>query len=354
MEPRQIFAHFDGSGLEASLIDLCFDLLAEQTESWPQLRKGYQALDATESRDIPCAGFIMKVQWNPQRIVSSAAKLDAASIQARPCFLCAANLPGAQRAILYRRSFVVLCNPAPIFKPHFTIAHVQHRPQAIESELVAFLSLIRDLSPHFMVYYNGPQSGASAPDHFHFQAAPAGALPVAMDIQERGTSIPIDGRKDAGLFSVNGLGRAILLVGGASEETVASMLAAAVAAIRKVMRAPGEPMMNLIGSYEQGRWTILIFPRTRHRPSCYDLEGDRQVLITPAAVEMGGLFVTPKENDFRAVDAGLIGQIFREVSVDDDTITRIAEAMQETNVTFRRKPLRPSGVKNLITNPTDK
>ncbi len=327
MEPRQIFAHFDGKEGESRLSDLCGDLLAGQIESWPILRKGYENLAAAQVRAVSCPGYTLSVQWNPQRIVSSTARVDPASIRERPCFLCGENLPEAQRAILYRKEYVVLCNPAPIFARHYTISHVRHLAQAIEPALDAFLTLMQDFSSQFSVLYNGPQSGASAPDHLHFQAAPAGTLPVEADMRADGKLRLLKVVEGVDVFRAVGLGRAILMLKGAKQDRVASALLKVIAAMRAAFHAAGEPMMNLLGSCEQNRWMILIFPRARHRPAVYDLEGEAQILITPASVEMGGLFITPMEKDFRALDAGLVQTIFQDVSVDEEGLVRVIDAL---------------------------
>jgi hypothetical protein len=327
MESRQIFAIFEGDEGGPSLSSLCRSLLAEQKTSWSQLRQGYQALKTAEIRDVSCPGYTLKVQWNPQRIVSSAARVDPASIRARPCFLCRKNLPEAQRAILYRKEYVVLCNPAPIFSQHYTISHVHHRPQSIEPALAAFLTLMRDFSPHFTVLYNGPRSGASAPDHQHFQAAPAGTMPVEADIRADGKLQLLKSKDDVDVFRAEGLGRAILILKGARQDHVVSALLNAIAAMRAAFQAVDEPMMNLLGSYREDHWMILIFPRGRHRPKVYDLKGEAQILITPASVEMGGLFITPLEKDFRTVNAELINNIFQDVSVDEKAMEWIVDAL---------------------------
>jgi hypothetical protein len=327
IETRRIFACFDGNDGEPALSSLCDDLLAEQKASWPQLRQGYQALEAAALRAVSCPGYTVKIQWNPQRIVSSAARVDPASIQARPCFLCLENLPEAQRMILYRQEYAVLGNPAPIFMPHYTVAHIRHRPQSVGPALAAYLTLMRDLSPHFSVVYNGPRSGASAPDHQHFQAAPVGTIPVEADIRAAGKLLFVKGMDGVDVFKAQNLGRAILVLKGARQDQVASALTSVIAAMQTAFQTDDEPMMNLLGSYGEGQWMILIFPRGRHRPSVYDLKGDAQILITPASVEMGGLFITPMEKDFRVLDAERIQNIFQDVSVHDKMVTRIVGAL---------------------------
>ncbi len=327
MESRRIFAYYDGRAGESTLSGLCSDLLAEQIDSWPRLRDGYQALKAAKVRAVSCPGFTISVQWNPQRIVSTAARVDPASLRARPCFLCRENLPEAQRAIMYRKEYVVLCNPAPIFARHYTISHIQHRPQLIEPALTAFLALLRDFSPHYTVLYNGPQSGASAPDHQHFQAAPAGTLPVEADIHEDGKLRLLKVVEGVEIFRAVGLGRAILALKGTKQDHVGSALLKVIAAMRTVFQTIDEPMMNLLGLYREDHWMILIFPRARHRPRVYDLEGEAQILITPASVEMGGFIITPVEKDFRALDAGLVQSIFQDVSIDEEMASRLIDML---------------------------
>ncbi|MDD5534129.1 MAG: DUF4922 domain-containing protein [Syntrophales bacterium] len=327
MESRQIFAIWDGNDGEPALSSLCRDLLAEQQASWSHLRQGYEALKAADIRDVSCPGYTLKVQWNPQRIVSTAARIDPASLRARPCFLCRENLPEAQRGILYRKEYIVLCNPAPIFARHYTISHVRHRPQRIEPAIAAFLTLMLDLSPQFTVLYNGPRSGASAPDHQHFQAAPAGTLPVESDIHAAGKLQLLKTAEGVEVFRGVGLGRAILVLKGMRQDLVASVLLKVIAAMRAVFQIIDEPMMNLLGIYQEGHWMILIFPRAKHRPEVYDLEGEAQILITPASVEMGGIFITPVEKDFRALDAGLVQRIFHDVSVAEETASRLVDVL---------------------------
>lgn len=326
-EDHRIFASFGESNGQGLLSSLCFDLLDEQKAFWPQLREGYLAQETARVREIPCPGFTLMVQWNPQRIVSSAARTDPSSIQARPCFLCRENLPDRQRAILYREEYLVLCNPAPIFRQHYTIAHIHHRPQSIEPALAHFLSLMQDFSHHFTVFYNGPKSGASAPDHLHFQAAPAGAMPVEGDMHADGKRRLLKRVGGVDLFRAVGLGRAILVLEGAQKDHVISVLFRIIAAMRTAFRTPDEPMLNLIGSYRENRWHILMFPRRRHRPLVYDLKGEAQILISPGSVDMGGVFITPVEKDFRAIDAALVQNIFQDVSVDEEMVAGIADAL---------------------------
>ena len=84
----------------------------------------------------------------------------------------------------------------PVFSPHFTVSHLDHRPQAIAEQIDAFLRLMADFGSGWTVLYNGPRCGASAPDHLHFQAVPSGQMPIEKEILEKkrlALITPVDG-----------------------------------------------------------------------------------------------------------------------------------------------------------------
>jgi hypothetical protein len=255
--------------------------------------------------------------------VSSGAKVDTLSIRERPCFLCLENLTPQQRVIIYRDEFLLLCNPAPIFPQHFTISHVLHRPQAFAEYLQIFLQLAKDFSPHFSVFYNGPKCGASAPDHQHFQACPAGAIPVETQVHEFARRLLVKNVLGISLHKIQNLGRKIILLTGLDEEAMALALTRVITAAQEAMSSADEPMLNMICSFRDDLYQVLIFPRRKHRPEVYFHTGEDRVFISPASVDMGGLIVTPMEKDFLRVDAQLVANIYREVSVTSETIRRI-------------------------------
>ena len=153
-------------------------LLQQQRMVWELLRKGYDSLQSVKTKVFEFDGFQVKVQFNPGRMTSTAAKVDPNSIRERKCFLCTDNLPPAQRGIPCDGDYLVLCNPFPIFPEHFTIASLHHTPQVIRDSFAAFLQITRDLGARYTVFYNGPRCGASAPDHLHFQAGNRSFLPI--------------------------------------------------------------------------------------------------------------------------------------------------------------------------------
>lgn len=314
-QQRRYAAVFDGRGETPPLADLALGLLARQKEEWPALRKGYAALDGVRTRLIRGGGWGVQVQFNPQRIVSSGANLDPESLRRRPCFLCPGNLPPEQQAILYRDDWFVLCNPMPIFPGHLTIAHQRHLSQSLADHLGAFLRLAEDFGPGMTVFYNGPLSGASAPDHLHFQAAPAGLMPVEQEIPAAPES---GGDRDAGVTirNVAGLGRGLLVIEGREKRVVIASAQKAIAAIGAVATADPEPPLNLLCTFTDGGWRLILFPRRKHRPAAYFREGSGRLLISPGAVDMGGIIITPREEDFLKLTPGLVAGIFWEVAFD--------------------------------------
>jgi hypothetical protein len=162
-----------------SLSEQLAALWARQAAKWPRLADGLAALRSARVRSFEVGGSTILAQCNPARIVSTRARLDPASVAARPCFLCPASLPAEQLAIAYRDEWLMLCNPAPIFDPHFVISNIRHEPQRILPVIDVVLDLARDLAGEYTIFYNGPRCGASAPDHVHLQAIKGGVLPFS-------------------------------------------------------------------------------------------------------------------------------------------------------------------------------
>jgi hypothetical protein len=323
---RKIFTSFDGKASEQALSAQCRSLLEKQKSSWPDLSLGYAALEKVRVKELRCNGFSVRLHHDPARIKSAIAPVDKESIDKRPCFLCLENLPEKQQGILYRQNFLVLCNPFPITSQHYTISRIKHIPQSFDGNIPIFLAIAKDFHGDFNVFYNGAQSGASAPDHLHFQAAPAGVLPVEKDIHDNAKRIfakLIDG---ISLFKVRDAGRGIIVIEGKNYDAISSTLTNVVSAMKCVLSSPGEPKMNLLCSYNGNTWQVTIFPRRKHRPAVFFLPGNERILISPGLVEMGGVVVTPIEKDFNIVDHELIQDIYKEVSVDDETIEKVLEA----------------------------
>src|SRR4030042_371052 len=208
---QKIYTTFDGGG---SLSGLCLELLSEQKKAWLDLRKGYELLKDVRERDVPCKGFSVRLQYNPGRMKSSLANVAEKNAKERQCFLCLDSLPNGQKGVLHRSEYLILCNPMPVFFSHFTVSHLDHRRQAIAEHMDTFLQLMANFGPGWMVLYNGPRCGASAPDHLHFQATPSGQMPIEKEIWGKDRLTPMTQADGVLLSRVRDLGREGIILEG--------------------------------------------------------------------------------------------------------------------------------------------
>ncbi len=324
MLSQKTFAHFPQLP-HRTLHELSAQLYRDQQRVWPMLSDGVEALKNAQLKEIDCGPFSVRLQFNPKRIVSTGAKVDAATIKERKCFLCVGNLPAEQQGVLYKEKFLVLCNPMPIFREHFTISHIDHIPQSIEEQILTFLALAKDMSPVYSVFYNGPKCGASAPDHMHFQASPAALIPVEHETARYARSVK--NISDVDVSVLENYGRSAIVLEGTDEHRMEMAFLRLTSAMRKVLQTNEEPMMNVIGSYSNNSLKVIVFVRAKHRPAAFFREGDEKVMISPASVDIGGLVVTPLENDFHRVNGAMITEIYREVSVSQEIIHSIIEQL---------------------------
>ncbi|MCY1719460.1 DUF4922 domain-containing protein [Prolixibacteraceae bacterium Z1-6] len=302
------------------------DLLVAQKNEWELARKNFTGLDKVQVRTFQFDGFKVKVQFNPVRIVSSAAKVDKKSIEARPCFLCEANRPKEQRGVAFN-DFSILVNPFPIFPEHFTIPGFAHTPQRIQGNFGNMLDLARVMQ-EFTVFYNGPKCGASAPDHFHFQAGNSDFMPINNEIDFLKESYGTKLFSEAGtVWSIkDGLRNFIFL-----ESTDKKALKINIESIYQSMKVDlneEEPMMNILASFHRSIWRVFIFPRALHRPTQYFEEGEKNILLSPASVDMGGVFITPLEKDFKKIRKDDIKDILAQVLLDEETFDKLIELIK--------------------------
>jgi hypothetical protein len=229
--------------------------------------------------------------------------------------------------VVYRDEYLILCNPAPIFQGHFTVSHVEHRPQAIEGSIATFLALARDLSPRYQVFYNGPRCGASAPDHLHFQASPVGSIPIAdrsfLDAQ-KGPAARVNGIT---VTLMEGIDRSVLVFRAGSEAEAVMVLERILRSAKRVVGNSQEPMINILVTVDRKAWQVIVFLRSKHRPEAYFFKDERKLMISPAAVDMGGLVITPIEEDFHKISPPLIAEIYREVSLEQNAAVSILEGL---------------------------
>jgi len=331
---KQIFTTFP-TGCGAKLGDLCMKLLEDQKKTWPALAAAYAGLAGIKTKAHCCDGYEVRVQFNPARSVSSGAAVDPRSIQSRPCFLCTRNLPSEQKGILYHQEYLILCNPAPIFEKHFTVVHRQHQPQAIAASIGSLLDLAADMSPDFVVFYNGPACGASAPDHLHFQAIPAGLLPLPEAFPE-GFTIIRD--SDVQVYRAEKSDRAVLMLDGNDKELLLQQFDRLLRAAQNIVAGSTEPMINLLCSCANGRWRIMIFFRAKHRPDAFYQEGEQRIFVSPGTIDMAGVIITPREIDFNRLDGQSIRNIYTEVSLSEQMMSKIIEQGVATTCSYRAIP----------------
>ena len=211
---------------------------------------------------------------------------------------------------------------------HFTIAHHEHRPQSLHEMLPTFLQLARDFHPAYALLYNGPQCGASAPDHLHFQALPKASIPVLNEGEKHITKL--QEKNGVSLLKKIDGPRTALLVEGADAEAIAAFIRLLIQAMQRVQPAPLqqiEPMLNLFCLYGEREWRVIIFPRQKHRPAAYYKSGVEQIMVSPGAVEMGGILVLPREGDYDRLDAALLLNIFQEISLGEELVDKIVAAL---------------------------
>lgn len=298
------------------------DLLARQLATWETARHSYEALTGVRVKELNVRGVPYKVQFNPARIVSSGAKVDAKSIRERRCFLCAANRPAEQEGIPFLGHYELLVNPFPIFPRHLTIPETEHVPQLIGHRFADMLELARELTD-FTIFYNGPRCGASAPDHAHFQAGNRGFMPIEADWRTRIGETVVQ-TECATLYSLDDAPRTTLVIDTDDADEACRFFQTIYHAL-PVPEGDQEPMMNILALYESSRWTIFVFPRAKHRPACYTAEGDARLLSSPASVDLGGVFITPVEQDFLKITADDVAQILSEVCLSPEAFVRVKE-----------------------------
>jgi ribosomal protein S18 acetylase RimI-like enzyme len=324
---QKTYVSFDGGKSLKNLSGLCLELLSEQEKTWQDLRGGNESLRNIRERDVPCRGFSIRLQQNPGRIRSSLADVGGKNIHERRCFLCLNHLPESQRGILYRNDYLILCNPMPVFSSHFTISHLDHRRQAIAEHINALLQLMSDFGSRWTILYNGPQCGASAPDHLHFQAIPSGQMPIEKEIRGKKKRILITQTDGVSLYRVRDVGREVIILEGDNPTAVGEVFKGFLNALGEALLVSEEPMINIAGFHEKGRHCLVIFPRRKHRPDAFFKEGDARVVVSPGAIDMGGVLITPVEKDFYRLDAASVGAIYGEVSLEGETVEKAIEAL---------------------------
>lgn len=301
-------------------------LFEVQKKEWQMLETGYKTLETVKTKSFQYDGFKIKVQFNSGRLTSTSAKVDAKSISERKCFLCEENLPSEQKGILYNGKYIILCNPFPIFPEHFTITHKEHQPQRILDTFSDMLDLSKDLGKHYVVTYNGPKCGASAPDHLHFQAGNKYFIPMDDEFHqiknEYGKKIYED--DVLSFYAVDDGLRKFVSIESLDKELVVNTFNKFYKTYAELMNEGQEPMMNIVCIYEEEfGWRIIIYLRRKHRPDVFFAEDESKLMLSPAVIDISGVCVLPREEDFNRITKEMIENIFKEVFVDKEQFNQI-------------------------------
>jgi hypothetical protein len=294
------------------MIDALEQLFRRQERAWPQLAHGMEGLARAETRPLRIDWFDVFIRHIPHRVTSTTAPVDRESIAKRPCFLCERNLPPEEEGLRFGEDFTIYCNPFPIVDRHLTIAHREHGAQRLANRFGNMLDLAAAL-PGYFVVYNGPECGASAPDHMHFQAGSRVLFPIASDT--------------AGLTgaTVPNYGRNVLVFRGRERSALTDRMDRALELLIEVTRKPDEPLVNLAVIHEHGEWIAYLFPRGKHRP---DVFHTGELTVSPAAIDLCGIFVVPLKRDFKKITGDAIAAIFREVTLPDSQFREVAAMLE--------------------------
>ena len=300
----------------------------DQMSVWPEVAASFRALKSVRTRQLPIGGINVTVQNNPARLFSCTAEVDEESLKARPCGLCGENRPQEQHFLPFEgrkgRKYEIIVNRFPIFPSHLVICSADHVDQSIWHRYVDMLDMAKAL-PDYILYYNGPASGASIPDHMHFQASPKGYLPLerAIDrlLHESSPSEDdleyITSVQDAQLFHYKHFTRGVFALRAKTSKSMAKMF------YRLLDCAPfedgeKEPRFNAFTYYAEGEYRSFVVCRSRVRPSHYFAEGPLHYTISPGAADVAGYFIAPDPKDFERIDAPTLSDILSEVSVSEE------------------------------------
>lgn len=289
-----------------------YELFDQQLANWELAGKNFAALDAVQLKTFDFGDFKVHVQFNPGRIASSSAKTDAKTIAQRKCFLCEANRPAEQRGINYG-DYVILINPFPIFKRHLTIPRREHTDQHIRPYFADMLALAKDLTD-FVLFYNGPKCGASAPDHMHFQAGNKDFLPIVGELPrlKAKKAVAISNENGVELVRFDNYLRTVFAFESDNKEAM-------IQAFNKFFDnlqngETEEPMMNVLCVFEDGKWKVYVVVRKAFRPWQFTAEEDKRLMVSPATVEVGGMFITPIPEHFARITKADVEDIMSQLT----------------------------------------
>ena len=295
--------------------------VGDQLSRWPLACDNFRALKNVQVREVEVGGLKVKLQFNPARMVSSAAKLTKEDIAKRRCFLCQENRSGEQIMMKFEgrkgKKYHILINPYPIFPDHLVIAKARHTDQSIWHRYIDMLDLARKYAD-FSFFYNGPSCGASAPDHHHFQGAPKGLMPLENDVDARlGSLEEVTSVQDARLYHYDNFTNGIFVIRAETAKSAAKLF------YRLLDCAPmhegdSEPRINLFTYYRDGEFRSIVVFRRCHRSHHYFSDGPDHLTMSPGCADMAGVFIVPVEEEFHKITPELLSEMLSEVTISKE------------------------------------
>lgn len=313
--------------------------VGDQLSRWSLACDNFRALKNVRVRELNAGGLTVKLQFNPARMISSAAKLNKEDIAKRRCFLCRENRPPEQIMINFEgrkgKKYHILVNPYPIFPDHLVIAAERHTDQSIWHRYVDMLDLARKYDG-YTFFYNGPKSGASAPDHHHFQAAPKGLIPLQEDVEalmaDRYDGSPLKkilSVQDAQLYHYDRFTKGIFVISSQTSKSAAKLFYRLISCMDM---APDEtePQFNLFTYWTGEEFRSIVISRSRHRSHHYFSEGPDHLTMSPGCADMGGVFIVPVEAEYEKLDESLLNEMLEEVSLSKQQQDMIINRLTRT------------------------
>ena len=304
-----------------------------QLEKWEDARQRYHDLRNVKTRELAVGTSTVQVQWNPARMISTGAKIDKKTVAERPCFLCEQNRPKEQVKKNIDSHYDLLVNPFPILPIHFTIPSVKHEPQLIRESYGEIHKILEEY-PEMLVFYNGPKSGASAPDHAHFQAGTSGVLPLQLSWQRLSRNLTkiISLNDNEDISFIDEYHCPALLIRSRSQYGDEQLFLRLYEALPQ-RDDETEPMMNIVSWRRNDEFLSVVFPRHKHRPDCYFAEGGSQFIVSPGALDMAGLIITPRQEDFERLTPEMAISILNEVSLSKEQLSQVVERLKASSET---------------------
>ncbi len=309
-----------------------YKFVGDQLSRWPLACDNFRALKNVQVREVEVGGLKVKLQFNPARMISSAAKLSREEIAARRCFLCRENRPAEQIMLKFDgrkgKKYHILVNPYPIFPDHLVIAMNRHTDQSISKRYVDMLDLARKYDG-FTFFYNGPKSGASAPDHHHFQAAPKGLIPLQDDVEKNEALRYLTSEQDAVLYHYPKFTTGIFVIRSETAKSAAKLFYRLLDCA-DMPEGEKEPLFNLFTYWQDGEFRSIVVFRSRHRSHHYFSDGPDHLTMSPGCADMGGVFIVPVEEEYHKITEELLTEMVNEVSITADEETAIINRLTRT------------------------